>query len=98
MFCLQPMLTIDIWKLHFSAKRWYRTSHSSASNDSQKQEDLSPNDGNPASKANQLKKVFAIYGSFGIAFHIVTSLVSLGICYLIVSRYCMKCIFKTDCF
>ncbi|XP_076825643.1 uncharacterized protein C18orf19 homolog A-like isoform X2 [Clavelina lepadiformis] len=69
----------------YEAKRWYRTSHSLASNDSQKQEDLSPNDGNPASKANQLKKVFAIYGSFGIAFHIVTSLVSLGICYLIVS-------------
>lgn len=39
------------------------------------------------SKTQQLKKVFKEYGAVGVSFHICISLVSLGMFYLLVSRW-----------
>ncbi|XP_068598874.1 protein FAM210B, mitochondrial [Brachionichthys hirsutus] len=42
-------------------------------------------DGGKPSKSQQLKKVFKEYGAVGVSFHICTSLMSLGMFYLLVS-------------
>ena len=76
----------------FVGKRYYSTdkpsskTSSDANKDDDAKDDLSNEDGVPASKTQQLKRIFAIYGTFGMVFHIVMSLASLGIVYLIVSR------------
>lgn len=38
-------------------------------------------------KTQQLKKVFKEYGAVGVCFHIGISLMSLGMCYLLISRW-----------
>lgn len=40
----------------------------------------------PLTQGQRLRKVFAEYGSIGVAFHISISLTSLGICYCAVKR------------
>lgn len=48
---------------------------------------LDPPVGPPLSLRDKLKKAVAEYGSTVIIFHVTISLVSLGTCYLLVSRY-----------
>lgn len=45
-----------------------------------------PEGGKP-NKTQQLKKVFKEYGAVGVCFHIGISLMSLGMFYLLLSRY-----------
>lgn len=45
-----------------------------------------PEGGKP-NKTQQLKKVFKEYGAVGVSFHIGISLMSLGMFYLLLSRY-----------
>lgn len=42
-------------------------------------------EGDKPSKTQQLKKVFKEYGAVGVSFHIGISLMSLGMCYLLIS-------------
>jgi len=91
MILLLTHLLVHIINIHKqTGKRHYSTDKSSKSQSSASENDsasLNNEDGTSGSKMQQLKRIFAIYGSFGVAFHIVISLMSLGIIYLIVSRY-----------
>lgn len=44
-------------------------------------------EGAKPNKTQQLKKVFKEYGAVGVSFHICISLMSLGMFYLLISRY-----------
>lgn len=44
-------------------------------------------EGGKLTKTQQLKKVFKEYGAVGVSFHICISLISLGMFYLLISRY-----------
>ena len=70
----------------FAGKRYYssKTTPTDSSGESNQEEDLK-NDASESTVA-RLKRIFAVYGSIGLVFHVTISLISFGTIYLIVNR------------
>lgn len=86
--CSQFILSCptDFYSMLFWVQEQQNLKEVSASSSSTVKAPEEPEGGKP-SKTQQLKKVFKEYGAVGVSFHISISLMSLGMFYVLISRY-----------
>ena len=71
----------------FLPRKSFSTSNSISSKETESKVEGDKDSDKPLTQRQKLARIFAAYGTTAVVFHTSISLTSLGICYMIVSRY-----------